>query len=142
MLRPWLVVLALVLAPRIAAARDPLDLVCAGIAKPTDDAEQVGVSINYHDSRAPDGTSRKIALRELWGDLVFSWKAVGGADLDKPVAIVLESGKLVRFRGTYTLSKSGADFVLRLVGKLSRHPLSDKALHPIDATLRCIDISI
>lgn len=142
MLRLSLVVLAVVLAPRIAAARDPLDLVCAGIAKPTDDAEQVGVSIHYYDSRAPDGVSRKVSLRELWGDLVFSWKTVGGADLDKPFAIALESGKLVRFRGTYTLSKRGTDFVLRLVGKLSRHPLSDKTLHPIDVTLRCIDISI
>jgi len=139
----WVAAVGLLLATsRAALARDPLALVCSGVARPTDDAERVGLSINYYDVRASDGSSRRVALRELWGDIVFKWSKVIGGDLDRREPIVLQAGKLVRFRGTYMLTKDGAAFFLVLVGKLSRHPIDDKALHPIDVKLPCVDISI
>jgi len=125
----------------MAHARDSLVLVCSGVARPTDDAEAVGISISYLDQRAPDGTNRRMTLRELWGDTVFKASWVGGGDY-KPVAITLKAGKLVRFRGTYAITKNGDDFVLHLVGKVSRHPIDDKTLHPIDVTLPCANLSI
>jgi hypothetical protein len=126
---------------RMAHARDSLVLVCSGVARPTDDAEAVGISISYLDQRAPDGTNRRMTLRELWGDTVFKASWIGGDD-SKAVAITLKAGKLVRFKGTYALEKNGDTFVMHLVGKVSRHPIDDKTLHPIDVTLPCADLSI
>ncbi len=126
---------------RAALARDQIVLVCSGIVKPTDDAEQIGVSINYRDSRANDGVSRLTVLRELVGDRVVTWSKVLSVDLDTAVPIVLKAGKRVRFRGTYTLTKRGDDFFMHLAGDVNPY-LVDKTTHPIDAEVPCVDISI
>ena len=134
----FLVIAALVSAGSTAYARDPVDLVCSGIAKPTDDAEQIGISIHYRDVRAKDGSSRVTVLRELVADVVFKWSRVQSVDLDEDVPITLAAGKQVRFRGTYALSKPADILVLHLAGKVT----VGKDQHPIDVKLPCVDLSI
>jgi hypothetical protein len=137
-----ILVLGLLATASTAYARDHMELVCSAVAdtKP----ERTPMFVHFFEHRANDGVSRVERLSTIYQDVHFRASSTNKtADFSKDVPLVLKAGNRVRFRGTYSLVKTGDTFSLKLAGKVSVDPSAKKPdSTEVAVELPCVDLSI
>ena len=138
-------VFAFLLVPSLAHARDPLELVCSGVAmKPADGGEQIALFFHFFESRANDGTSRDEYLSTIYQGRLFKGHYLNKHN-KRNTAIVLKNAARVRFDGTYAVDNKQATgpYTIHIVGTIHMDPSDNKGNYrAVDETLPCTDISI
>ena len=137
-----ILILGLLATASTAHARDHLELVCSAVAdtKP----EHTPLFVHFFEHRANDGVSRVERLSTIYQDVHFKASSTNKTgDFSKDVPLVLKAGNKVRFRGTYSLVKTGDRFSLKLAGKVTVDPSAKKSeLTDVATELPCVDLSI
>jgi hypothetical protein len=138
----WISILGLLATASTTYARDHMELICSAVAETK--PERTPMFIHFFEHRANDGTSRVERLSTIYQDVHFKASATNKtADFSKNVPLVLKAGNKVRFRGTYSLVKTGDKFSLELAGKVTADPSAKKSeLVEVAVALPCVDLSI
>jgi len=139
-------VAALVLSlPGAALARDSSRYVCSGVvAFRAEGADtQIGISIDFFDSRAENGSARKYVLSSIYQGKLFQGSMIDRSDNFGQGSISLKNGKSELFAGKFKLEPQQDDrYVMAIDGKINDDPADGKNQFPITAKLPCLNLSI
>ena len=127
----------------MALARDHLELVCSGVAKPNDGGDRIPLFFHLFESRA-NGLSRAEDLSTIYQGHMFTARHLNKWDGAKRT-VALEHDGRVRFKGVYAFDNKNGNgpFTLHVVGKVNDDPSAKKAEYrDVDETLPCVDLSI
>jgi hypothetical protein len=133
-------------APATALARDSSRYVCSAVAEFSDQggaSSQIGVSIDFYDSRAPGGDGRKYVLSSIYQSKLFQGSMIDKSDTFGEGSISLKNGRSEFFVGKFKLEAQKDDsYVMAIDGKINEDPGSSNKLFPIRAKLPCVNLSI
>ena len=145
-----LLALALTVAASTPAlARDSSHLVCSGYMAAKPGPDNYGISVNFDEGRASDGSARLEMLSSIWaGDLYQGQRINTADDFGKNGTVVLaakQDATRVFYKGDYNLIKDGktGKYALHLKGQMNLDPSDSSAasFEPISTALPCVDIS-
>jgi hypothetical protein len=128
-----------------AFARDSSRYVCSAVADYQADgaASQIGVSIDFFDSRAEGGSARKYVLSSIYQGKLFQGAIIDRGETFGQGSITLKNGQSELFVGKFKLEQQKDDsYVMAIDGKINDDPASGKKLYPIKANLPCVNLSV
>jgi hypothetical protein len=131
--------------PGAALARDSSRYVCSGVAAFRDDGAdtQIGISIDFFDSRAENGSARKYVLSSIYQGKLFQGSMIDRSDKFGEGSISLKNGQSELFAGKFKLEPQPDDsYVMSIDGKINDDPADGKKQYPITAKLPCVNLSI
>jgi hypothetical protein len=131
--------------PATALARDSSRYVCTAVAEFSDQgaSSQIGVSIDFYDSRAPGGDGRRYVLSSIYQSKLFQGSMIDRSDKFGEGSISLKNGRAEFFVGKFRLEPQKDDsYVMAIDGKINEDPGSSNKLYPIKAKLPCVNLSI
>ncbi len=128
-----------------AFARDSSRIVCSGIAEygSPGNLDKIGISIDFLEMRAPNGSDREIVLSSIYQRKLFQGSMINKSDEFGRAKIDLRNAGSQFYVGSFKL-KSGQDdsYAMILDGKINDDPSGGNVLSPIKAKLACVDLSI
>jgi hypothetical protein len=127
-----------------AFAADSLRLVCSGPAEIRDEgfSRKFGVSIDFFDSRARDGTSRKYVLSALHQQKLFQGSLIDKSGEFGEGTVTLSNARIRFYTGSFKLEREkGESYSMLLDGKINNDPLSGNKLLPAKGKLPCVNLS-
>jgi hypothetical protein len=131
--------------PATAFARDSSRYVCSAVASFRDGGAdtQIGISIDFYDSRAEGGNARKYVLSSIYQGKLFQGSVIDRSDKFGEGSVSLKNGKSELYVGKFKLETQKDDnYVMAIDGKINDDPNSGKKLYPITAKLPCVNLSI
>src|SRR5215470_1125833 len=130
--------------PSAAFSADSLRLVCSGPAEIRDEGftRKFGLSIDFFDVRARDGTSRKYILSSIYQQKLFQGSLINNSDEFGEGTITLTNSRSRFYTGSFKLEKEKAEsYSMLLDGKINNDPLTGNKLLPAKAKLPCVNLS-
>jgi hypothetical protein len=127
-----------------ALARDSSRYVCSAVATFQDEGSdsQIGISIDFYDSRAEGGSARKYVLSSIYQGKLFQGSVIDRSEKFGEGSISLRNGQTELFVGKFKLEPQKDDtYVMAIDGRLNEDPAYSSKLHPIKARLPCVDLS-
>jgi hypothetical protein len=131
--------------PVNAFARDSARYVCSAVASfRAEGADtQIGISIDFFDSRAEGGNARKYVLSSIYQGKLFQGSMIDRSDKFGEGSVSLKSGKSELYVGKFKLeAENDNNYAMAIDGKINDDPNSGKKLYPITAKLPCVNLSI
>lgn len=128
-----------------AFARDSSRYVCSAVAAyQVEGADsQIGVSIDFFDSRAEGGSARKYVLSSIYQGKLFQGSVIDRGETFGQGSITLKNGQSELFVGKFKLEQQKDDsYVMAIEGKINDDPAAGKKLYPIKAKLPCVNLSV
>jgi hypothetical protein len=129
-----------------ASARDSLRLVCSGFGEIASNAstDQIGISIDFLDTRAKDGSSRNYIFSSIYHGKLFQGKIIDKSGEFPGGKLVLQQSGRQLYIGKFEFDrKEDRTYSLLLMGKINKdYPSSGSKLYPVKAILPCVDLSI
>jgi len=132
-----------------AFGRDSGHWVCSAVTsfQADENSSRIGISIVLDDWRAPGGLDRIYALSWVYAGKLFQGSVRDRTNLgDLRGNVTIKNGRSRLYVGTFRLKRDNGGqpnerYALILDGMITDDPASMK-LHPIKATLPCVDLSI
>jgi hypothetical protein len=131
--------------PGAALARDSSRYVCSAVVEYQIERSpsQIGMSIDFLDTRAENGDSRKYQLSSIYQGKLFQGVMIDRSENYGQGTITLKSGESQLYVGRFKLEQRPDDsYVMVLDGKINDDPAAGKTLYPIKARLPCVDLSV
>jgi hypothetical protein len=126
-------------------ARDSSRIVCSGIAEYGNpgNLDKIGVSIDFFDRRARNGSDREYTLSSIYQRKLFQGSMIDKSDQFGQGTINLTNVRSQFYVGSFTLEQGqGDNYTMILDGKINDDPSGGNILSPIKARLPCVDLSI
>jgi hypothetical protein len=140
------IVAAVVLCvPGAALARDSSRYVCSAVGAFRDSGAdtQIGISIDFYDSRAENGSARKYVLSAIYQGKLFQGSMIDRSEKFGEGSVSLKNGQSELYVGKFKLEPQQDDsYVMAIDGKINDDPADSKKLYPITAKLPCVNLSI
>lgn len=141
-----LTILGIVFQCDSALARDSSRYVCSGVAQMGGDGgtSQIGISIDFFDSRADNGNARKYVLSSIYQGKLFQGTVIDRSDKFGQGTVTLKNGRSRLYAGSFKLEQQqGSDnYVMSIDGKITDDPTGDAKLYPVKVSLPCVDLSV
>lgn len=132
-------------APGTAFARDSSRYVCSAVADFRADGadSQIGISIDFFDSRAEGGSARRYVLSSIYQGKLFQGSMIDRSENFGQGSISLKNGQSELFVGKFKLEPQKDDsYVMAINGRINEDPAAGRKLYPIKAKLPCVNLSI
>ena len=131
-------------------SKDSMTLVCSAAVNLDSEGTKMPISINFRDSRASDGASRRQVLSMVYREKLFQGANELDQDVEKVAVKLADKGNAqeILFDGTYHLinKESSNGWELVLDGIITDDPSPNKAkatfYQNFHTELPCLDISI
>ena len=131
--------------PGTAFARDSSRYVCSAVVEYQADgaSSQIGVSIDFLDTRAENGDARRYQLSSVYQGKLFQGAMIDRSENYGQGTITLRNGESQLYVGRFKLEQRSDDsYVMVLDGKINDDPAAGKTMYPIKGRLPCVDLSV
>ncbi len=131
--------------PGTALARDSSRYVCSAVVEYQSEgsSSQIGVSIDFLDTRAENGDARKYQLSSVYQGKLFQGIVIDRSENFGRGVIKLRNGESQLYDGKFKLEQQADDsYVMVLDGRINDDPAAGRTMYPIKARLPCVDLSI
>jgi hypothetical protein len=128
-----------------ALARDSSRYVCSAVVEYQVEGSpsQIGVSIDFLDTRAENGDARKYQLSSVYQGKLFQGAMIDRSENYGQGTVTLKNGESQLYVGRFKLEQRPDDScVMVLDGKINDDPAAGKTLYPIKVRLPCVDLSV
>ena len=131
--------------PGTAFARDSSRYVCSAVVEYQAEgaSSQIGVSIDFLDTRAENGDARKYQLSSVYQGKLFQGVMIDRSENFGRGTIKLRNGESQLYDGKFKLEQQSDDsYVMVLDGKINDDPAAGRTMYPIKGRLPCVDLSV